>query len=160
MFFNIDKQVSIYKNTKVSACCQGHTRATPGTTPNSLGVGVPDGGLARPIKKSTERKKYKPANPNYYEPVSIHKTQKCQPPVRDTPGPLQGPHPTVLGVGVPDGGLARPIKKSTERKIYKTANPNYNKLVSTKNTKVSASCQGHTRATPGTTPNSLGCGCP
>ena len=42
------------------------------------------------------------------------KTQKCQPPVRDTPGTLQGPHPTVLGVGVPDGGLARPIKKSTE----------------------------------------------
>ena len=35
---------------------------------------------------------------------------KCQPPVRDTPGPLQGPHPTVLGVGVPDGGLARPSK--------------------------------------------------
>ena len=37
-------------------------------------------------------------------------TKKCQPPVRDTPGPLLGPHPTVLGVGVPDGGLERPSK--------------------------------------------------
>ena len=42
--------------------------------------------------------------------LNLNGTQKCQPPVRDTAGLLQGPHPTVLGVGVPDGGLARPSK--------------------------------------------------
>ena len=40
--------------------------------------------------------------------------KKCQPAVRDTPGPLKGPHPTLMGVGVPDSRLTRPKKSSME----------------------------------------------
>ena len=55
--------------------------------------------------------------------LSKLKTQKCQPAVRDTPGPLQGPHPALMGVGVPDGGLTRPTKKSTGAKNAKIQSP-------------------------------------
>ena len=40
------------------------------------------------------------------------KTKKCQPAARDTPN-------LIKIEGVPDSGLARTLKKSTERKIYK-----------------------------------------
>ena len=48
---------------------------------------------------------------------NLYKTKRCQPAVRDTPGPLQGPHPALMGVGVPDGGLTRPKNKM---KVTKT----------------------------------------
>ena len=120
---SLNCQLSSNKTQK----CQPPVRDTPGLLqePHStvVSVGVPDGGLACPqIKKSTVRMSSLKCQ------VPTNKTQKCQPPVRDTPGPLQGPHSKVLGVGVLDGGLARP-KKSTEQKKYKNIKTNYYELL-------------------------------
>ena len=94
------------KITKVSACCQGHTGNGP--HPCGVGVGVPDGGLARPksnyLSHVTLVGEVEDIKQCYQSQVSI-KTKKCQPAVRDT---LEnGPHTAKAGVGVPDSGLAR-----------------------------------------------------
>ena len=130
MFFKSYNNDKLVKTTKTKKC-QPPVWATPvmGAHPPQVGVGGPDGGLTRPKKKSTERKTYKSEKSNYKsrsekcyyceKSVKITKTKKCQPPVWATP--VMGTHPPeAVGVGGPDGGLARPIKKLTERKKYKT----------------------------------------
>ena len=93
--------------------CQPAVRDTlvDGPHPSHMGVGVPDGWLARPSNKITIKPKITvrgrhPDDKWIMDDSSKQKQQKCQPAVRDTP--VDGPHPTLLGVGVPDGGLARP----------------------------------------------------
>ena len=84
--------------------------------------------------------------------LSKPKTQKCQPAVRDTPGPLQGPHPALMGVGVPDGGLTRPTKNQLCQKCKNTKSAGSKKQVS-KLSKLSKQktqkCQPAVRDTPG-----------
>ena len=96
-----------------------------GPHPTLMGVGVPDGGLIRPQKNEQNEKTDKNEKQNYFSDVTLvevderkRKTIKYQPPVRDMPGLLQGPHPTLMGVGVPDGGLIRP-QKNKQRKNLK-----------------------------------------
>ena len=108
--------------------CQPAVRDTPvdGPHPTLMGVGVPDGGLARPQNKNQQNEKRNKSKSNYLSHVTMvvklkrtkqfyqspvsTKTIKCQPTVRDTP--VDGPHPALMGVGVPDGGLARPQNKN------------------------------------------------
>ena len=105
------------KTTKVSACCQGHTGNGP--HPCGVGVGVPDDGLTRPKNKNKLNEKNKNNKSNYLSHVTLvvevkhkkqsqvsTKTTKVSACCQGHTG--NGPHPCGVGVGVPDGGLARP----------------------------------------------------
>ena len=104
--------------------CQPAVRDTldNGPHPCGVGVGVPDGGLTRPQNKNKPNEKSKnsqikllfacysscqsQAHTKRFSKSQVStKTKKCQPAVRDTLD--NGPHPCGVGVGVPDGGLAR-----------------------------------------------------
>ena len=146
------ESVKVVKNSYIKTKkCQPTVRDTPGTLqgphPPAVGVGVPDGGLARPTKKYLNKKYHEKAGLKSKmkispQAVKHEKTKKCQPTVRDTPGTLQGPHPPAVGVGVPDGGLARPKKIETVPKRSPVV------LKKGKNDKIKK-CQPAVRDTPG-----------
>ena len=163
----------LIKTKKVSACCQGHTGNGP--HPCGVGVGVPDGGLARPQNKNKRNKKNKNHKSNYLSNVTLvvkvkHTKQfyrsQVSTKIKKVSACCQGhtgngPHPCGVGVGVPDGGLARPQNKNKRNKKRKKHKSNYlsnvtlvvrvkhtkqfyQSQVSTKIKKVLACCQGHT----------------
>ena len=131
---------------------------------------VPGGSLARHKIKINRTKNSKITKSNYSSDVTLArevklkkkvsiscpddkwitdkliKTKKCQPAVRDTLD--NGPHPCSVGVGVPDGGLARPksnyLSHVTLAAKVKLTSEFSQSQVSTKTIKVSACCQGHT----------------
>ena len=121
--------------------CQPAVRDTleNGPHPSVMGVGVPDGGLARPQNKNKLNEKRINYKSNYLSHITLvedvkrtkvvsqspvsTKIKKCQPAVRDT---LEnGPHPSVMGVGVPDGGLACPQNKNKWNEKRKYSKINY-----------------------------------
>ena len=105
------------KNDKNTKKCQPAARDAPDLIQTEC---IPDRGLARPNKKNNKKKNSNKMKCDRFDGITTKnyrkngkiKEKKCQPAARDAPDLIQ----TEC---IPDRGLARPQKKSTERKNYK-----------------------------------------